>query len=150
MREVELGTKGRPSQTDLLALVQLADGYGVIAVEGKAREPFGPLVADWNDTPGKQARLDDLCKQLGLDPSVVGSLRYQLLHRTVSALLEARRYGAREALMLVHSFDAADSSLDDYQEFAAALGLTDAAPNAITDSTLRGDVTLRLGWVEEC
>ncbi len=150
VREVELGTKGRPSQTDLLALVQLADGYGVIAVEGKAREPFGPLVADWNDTPGKQARLDDLCKQLGLDPSVVGSLRYQLLHRTVSALLEARRYGAREALMLVHSFDAADSSLDDYQEFAAALGLTDAAPNAITDSTLRGDVTLRLGWVEEC
>jgi hypothetical protein len=148
-REVELGTKGRPSQTDLLALVELADGYCVIAVEGKAREPFGQLVSEWNDGPGKQARLDDLCKQLGLTPSDAGGLRYQLLHRTVSALLEARRYGAREALMLVHSFDAADSSVDAYQAFAAALGLTNALPNAITSATTRGEITLRLGWVRD-
>ena len=68
-REVDLGTRGRPSQTDLLALVQLTEGgYGVIAVEGKAREPFGPLVSEWNDSPGKQARLESLCEQLGLDP----------------------------------------------------------------------------------
>jgi HD domain len=149
-REVELGTKGRPSQTDLLALVQLADGYGVIAVEGKARESFGPLVSEWNDGPGKQARLDDLCKGLGLEASDVGDLHYQLLHRTVSALLEARRYGAREALMLVHSFDPDDSSLDAYQAFAAALGLTNAVPNAITNPTMRDDIGLQLGWVKEC
>jgi hypothetical protein len=147
-REVELGTKGRPSQTDLLALVALANGYGVIAVEGKAREPFGPLVSEWNDGPGKQARLDGLCDELGLDSSTVGHLRYQLFHRTVSALIEARRYGAHEALMLVHSFDGANSSLDAYLEFAGALGLTDAAVNAITSPTVRGDVTLRLGWVK--
>ena len=66
-REVDLGTKGRPSQTDLLALVQLADGYGVIAVEGKAREPFGPIVSEWNDGPGKHARLVDLCTHLKLE-----------------------------------------------------------------------------------
>lgn len=148
-REVELGTRGRPSQTDLLALVQLPDGYGVIAVEGKAREPFGELVSAWNDSVGKQARLDDLCEELGLDSSQVGNLRYQLLHRTVSALIEARRYGARQALMLVHSFDAADSSLDAYQDFAEALGLQNAVPNAITSHVVRGDVTLRLGWIRE-
>jgi hypothetical protein len=149
-REVDLGTKGRPSQTDLLVLAQLADGLGVIAVEGKAREPFGQLVSEWNDGPGKQARLDGLCAQLGLDPSTVGSLRYQLLHRAVSALIEARRYGAREALMLVDSFDAENSSLEAYRAFAAALGLTNSALNAITSSTVRDDVTLRLGWVKEC
>ena len=149
-REVDLGTKGRPSQTDLLALVQLGDGYGVIAVEGKAREPFGPLVSEWNDGPGKQERLDDLCLQLGLDAAGAGGLRYQLLHRTVSALLEARRYGAREALMLVHSFDAENTSLDAYQAFAAALGLGSAEANAITGPTFRGEVTLRLGWVRDC
>lgn len=148
-REVELGTKGRPSQTDLLVLVALAEGYGVIAVEGKAREPFGPIVSEWNDGAGKQARLNDLCTQLGLDPASVGDLRYQLLHRTVSALIEARRYGAHEALMLVHSFDPADNSLDAYQTFATALELTNAVPNAITTSTMRGDVALRLGWVKE-
>ena len=149
-REVDLGTRGRPSQTDLLALVQLADGYGVIAVEGKAREPFGPIVSEWNDGPGKQARLVDLCKQLELDEADVGDLRYQLLHRTVSALLEARRYRAREALMLVHSFDPDDSSLDAYQAFAAALGVTNAALGALTTAKTLGDVTLRLGWVKEC
>jgi hypothetical protein len=149
-REVDLGTKGLPSQTDLLALVQLAHGYGAIAVEGKAREPFGPLVSKWNDSPGKHKRLADLCLQLGLDASNLGGLRYQLLHRTVSALLEARRYGAHEALMLVHSFDAGDSSFDDYKAFATALGLTNATLNRITDSIVRDEVTLRLGWVKDC
>jgi HD domain len=148
-REVELGTKGRPSQTDLLALVQLRDGYGVIAVEGKVREPFGPLVGEWNDSPGKQARLDSLCEQLGLDAASAGGLRYQLLHRTVSALREAHRYGAHEALMLVHSFDPKSSWLADYQAFAAALGMTNASENAITTSITRDDVTLRLGWVKQ-
>jgi hypothetical protein len=149
-REVDLGTQGHPSQTDVLALVQLADGYGAIAVEGKAREPFGPLVSEWNDSPGKQERLTDLRLQLGLDASNVGELSYQLLHRTVSALLEARRYGTREALMLVHSFDADATSFDAYEAFATALGLADARPNAITSATVRGEVTLRLGWVKEC
>ena len=53
---------------------------------------------------------------------------------------------AREALMLVHSFDPADSSLDTYQAFAAALGLPNPAVNRITDPLIRGEVTLRLGW----
>ena len=68
----------------------------------------------------------------------------------MSAVREARRYGAHEALMLVHSFDPGDSSLEAYQAFAAALGLTNAVPNAITSSKALGDVTLRLGWVKEC
>lgn len=148
-REVTLPTKGRASQTDLLALVRLRDGLGVIAVEGKAREPFGQLVSEWNDGPGKQSRLDDLCTRLGLDSDAVGHLRYQLFHRTVSALLEAGRYGAREALMLVHSFDPADSSLDDYRAFAGALGLTDADAGRITSAVERDGVSLRLGWVKE-
>ncbi len=48
-REVDLRTPGRPSQTDLLALVRLDRGYAVIAVEGKVEEPFGDLVSKWND-----------------------------------------------------------------------------------------------------
>jgi hypothetical protein len=78
-----------------------------------------------------------------------GGLRYQLLHRTVSALLEARRYGAEEALMLVHSFAADNPSLDDYREFAGVLGLTDAAPDAITGPLTLDGVRLRLGWVTD-
>jgi hypothetical protein len=149
-RRVDLLTPGRPSQTDLLALVQLAaDGYGVIAVEGKAREPFGQVVSEWNDGPGKQRRLDDLCARLGLEPAAASDLRYQLLHRTVAALLEAKRFGAREAMMLVHSFDPDDSSLSDYRRFAERLGLRGAEPNRVTGVKVLAGVTLRLGWVKQ-
>ena len=106
-------------------------------------------MSQWNDSDSKQERLDDLCARLELDPSTVADLRYQLLHRTVSAVLEARRYGAAEALMLVHSFDPKNSSLEDYQAFAGALGLRDARPNAITSEKEIDGVTLRLGWVAE-
>lgn len=132
-----------------MALVQLAGGYGVIAVEGKAREPFGEIVSHWNDTSGKRARLEDLCAEQRLDSTAVGELRYQLFHRTVSALIEARRYGAREALMLVHSFDGDDSSFEDYSAFAQALGLGEVQVDGVTESADFGEVTLRLGWVRE-
>jgi hypothetical protein len=146
-REVALGTPGRASQTDLMVLVRLAEGYGVVAVEGKAREPFGPKVRTWNDGPGKQARLDDLCGRLGIDPSRIGHLRYQLFHRAASALIEAERYGAIEALMLVHSFDREAASFDEFQAFAAELGVRGSAIDAITEAVPRGNVALRLGWV---
>jgi hypothetical protein len=148
-REVKLHTPGRASQTDLLLLVRLQDGLGVVAVEGKAHEPFDKLVSEWNTTKGTQARLENLCAELGLDASAVESLRYQLLHRTVSALIEAERYGASEALMLVHSFDPGDASLSDYQQFAAAMALNGATTNAITDATTLAGINLRLGWVKE-
>jgi hypothetical protein len=149
-REVDLGTRGRRSQTDILVLVRLVQGLGVIAVEGKAAEPFGALVRDWDDgSPTKRERLADLCRRLGLDPASTGDLRYQLLHRTVSALIEAERYGAQEALMLAHSFNPRDASLGDYQRFAASLGLDGADLNAVTTATRCGGVNLRLGWVRE-
>ena len=40
---------------------------------------------------GKWVRLKSLCETLGLDTKDVMSIRYQLLHRTVAALLEAKR-----------------------------------------------------------
>ncbi|MDZ7750738.1 MAG: hypothetical protein U5S82_03565 [Gammaproteobacteria bacterium] len=83
----------RPSQTDLWVLARASDGLVSIAVEGKVSEPFGDLVADWIEpaTPGKQKRLAYLCELLALMESDALPLRYQLLHRTASAVLEARR-----------------------------------------------------------
>lgn len=67
--------------------------------------------------------------------------------RRVSALLEAARYGASEALMLVHSFDATDASFGDYRAFATALGLSGAEPSGITSPVVlaRVDAPPRLG-----
>ena len=78
--------------------------------------PLAQIVADWGPdaTPGRRARLDYLCDRLGLDPIRVGHLRYQLLHRTVAAMIEADRFGAAYAMMLVHSFDPARARFADY------------------------------------
>ncbi len=91
-RDVDLRTPGHPSQTDLLAFVKLSRGNAVIAVEGKVDEPFDRRVSAWNDrSPGKERRLAALCAALGLRVADVGDIRYQLLHRTVSAIYEAQR-----------------------------------------------------------
>ena len=79
-REVELGSPGRNSQTDLMVIAGLDDELGIIAVEGKVEESFAELVADWNSTPGKQRGLAGLCETLGLDATQVGGIGYQLLH----------------------------------------------------------------------
>ena len=92
-RDVDLRTPGRRSQTDLLAFVKLRHGDAVIAVEGKVDEPFGDWVSAWNDhSPGKERRLAALCMSLGLRVVDVEDIRYQLLHRTASAIYEAQRY----------------------------------------------------------
>src|SRR5262249_44389587 len=84
-KQTVLPTRGRASQTDLLALVRAGDRLVVVGVEGKVAEPFGETVERWHDgRPGKRRRLDDLCARLGLEPADAGHLRYQLLHRTVA------------------------------------------------------------------
>ncbi len=142
---------GAASQTDLWVLANGPDGLVSIAVEGKVRESFGEPVTDWlgsHPSPGKVVRLQFLCERLGFSPNEVGSLRYQLLHRLVSALLEAKRFGSRHALMLVHSFSAANDGLQDYQALAKTFGCT-AFSNAITEVGERVGIQLYLGWIAE-
>ena len=52
-----------------------------------------------------------LYELLQLDEDGVLDLRYELLHRTAAAVLEAQRFTTRYALMLVHSFSSTDASL---------------------------------------
>ena len=149
-RKVDLGTPGRPSQTDLLLLMKLHGGYGVIAIEGKVEEPFGPLVADWNDgSCGRVRRLARLCETLGLVPDDVSHLRYQLLHRTASAVYEARRYHCQQAVMLVHSFSRTGASFDHFADFAAAMNLPPVRPDQISPPKVCEGVQLRLAWVAD-
>ena len=150
-REVDLRTPGKASQVDLLALVHTRDGYAVIAVEGKADEPFGPVIGKWlsDGSTGKQHRLKKLCEVLSLDPQQVSDLRYQLLHRAVAAVFEAQRYRCQRALMLVHSFSAKQASFDDFGRFVAAMGQPIISPGRVSELRLAGKVELRLAWVAD-
>jgi hypothetical protein len=149
-KEVDLGTPGKNSQTDLMVLTAWGDQLGVIVVEGKVDEPFGELVSDWNDgSPGKKKRLLGLCSTLGLDPDNVGGLHHQLLHRTASAVYEAQRYRCRRAIMLVHSFSLTRRWFDDFARFSDAMGMSIKLPNTVSSPKQCEQVSLRLTWVSE-
>lgn len=109
------------SQNDLFVLAKSMSSGDLVSmtVEGKVAEPFGQTVEEWsrNLSPGKQERLDYLKRELGITLERNSGIRYQLLHRTVSAILEARRFNAKYAVMLVHSFSPSHEWFADYRAF---------------------------------
>jgi hypothetical protein len=146
--EVPLPGGDRPSQNDVFVLAKGSDGLVSITVEGKVSEPFDKPVDKRfsKPTPGETTRLAFLLDVLVLDRDDVGEIGYQLLHRTASAILEARRFGARHAVMLVHSFSQELQHFDDYTGFVGLYGQT-AEPNQLFEARQLGDITLYLGWV---
>lgn len=146
--KVDLPGGRRPSQNDLFVLARSPDGLVTIMVEGKVQEAFGPLVSEWlkDASDGKQERLKFLIDTLGIPGVDLSAIRYQLLHRTVSAILEAKRYFAKRAVMLVHSFSPEKAWFDDYARFAALLGVN-ARSDSVQAGGIRGGIELYVGWV---
>jgi hypothetical protein len=149
-RQVDLGTAGRPSQTDLLATVGLDQGIAIVAVEGKAGESFGEHVEKWLDeSASKKARLDKLCKTLGLTSDKARPLRYQLLHRSASAIYEAKRYRTDIAAILIHSFGDPTKSFPDFSAFLQVLGVKEVRPRTLEGPFSCDGVSLYAGWVQD-
>jgi hypothetical protein len=150
--KVPLPGGGRGSQSDLLVLGRTARGAFAMAVEGKVSESFGPLVDEWLavGTPGRLRRWRSLCQLLQVDSAICGRLRYQLFHRTASALLAAQMHHATIAAFLVHSFSAKRAGFDDYAAFLRSFGVG-AADGAFVRVPLQTerfkDLTLLVGWV---
>lgn len=104
-RSTPMPGRGRASQTDLLAVCTSDQGHFVLAVEAKVDETLGPIVREWdNGTPNRRERLGGLLQLLEIEEESAGLLRYQLLHRTTAALIEAEAFGTARAVMLVQSF----------------------------------------------
>jgi hypothetical protein len=145
--KVPLPGGSRPSQNDIWVLARSESQLISIAVGGKVSEPFGPTVQEWQarSTPGKRARLAYLLSLLEL-PAVPDATRYQLLHRTASAIIEAQRFHAAQAVMLVHSFSQSGEWFADYATFVALLGGR-AAEDSLTPVGSRAGVQLHLAWV---
>jgi hypothetical protein len=138
------------SQTDLMVLARTMSSLVVVAVEGKVDEPFGELVRDWLNGPkagrGRTPRLDYIRSLLGLGQVSLDSIRYQLLHRTASALIVAEEFHAKKAVMLVHSFSDKDSSYADFRQFCGLWQATSQIRAVRSVASLRG-VDLHLGWL---
>jgi hypothetical protein len=150
---------GHPSQNDLWAILRVGRELVSMAVEAKAGEALGDIVKDWlskdskhsgknRDRSGKPDRLNDLNRRLAISDADVSLIRYQLLHRTASALKEAERFGARTAVMLVQSFNRAqdEESWKDFAEFGRIMGVA-AKEGVLAQSPRATDVPLFIGWV---
>jgi hypothetical protein len=145
--QVPLPGGSRPSQNDIWVLARSQGQLVSIAVEGKVSEPFGPTMQEWQaeSSPGKAERLAYLLSLLGLS-SAPDATRYQLLHRTASAIIEAQRFNAAHAVMLVHSFSPSSEWFQDYAAFVALMG-GGATENNMVSVSSRSGVSLHLAWV---
>ncbi len=138
----------RPSQNDIWVLARTHQELVSIAVEGKVSEPFGPTIGDWslNSSEGKKERLKYLISKVGLIKEPPSDIRYQLLHRTASAIIEADRLHAHHAVMLVHSFSQSDECFTDYKRFLSLYGIEGELNSLVTAGDING-IKLHFAWV---
>ena len=111
-------------QNDLFALVRTGENTLALTIEGKVNESFDQPLNKWlqNASAGKRQRLDFLCDMLGLSQPLPDDLHYQLLHRTASAIIEAKRFKTDAAAMIVHSFSPERLWFDAFARFASLFG----------------------------
>jgi hypothetical protein len=123
-----------------------------MAIEAKAGEKLDDVVKDWllksNERSGKPDRLSALKLLLGIPDADVSHIRYQLLHRTASALKEAERFGASMAVVLVQSFNRAadEESWNDVLKFGEVMGAL-VSEGSVVQSARPTAVPLFIGWI---
>lgn len=146
--KVPLPGGGTPSQSDIWVLGRPGDDLVSITVEGKVRESFGNTLGRWlqDASAGKRKRLDFLVDVLGFSQQPPPGTRYQLMHRTASALVEAKEFTAAHAMVMVHSFSETDDGFDDYASFVSLLGAT-ARLNGVPPAGQRDGVDLYFAWI---
>ncbi|MEH6611147.1 MAG: hypothetical protein V7696_17385 [Halioglobus sp.] len=145
--ETDLPGGDRPSQTDILAVTRNESGLVILGVEAKVDEPFGPTVGEKRRgaSAGQQERLTYLQEQLGCSNPVPDNIRYQLLHRTVSAALTAQEFHAPVAVMLVQSFSPVEKWRDDFDAFCIAVEAQRITPN-LYEIHMGNGARLLIGW----
>lgn len=149
--QIELSDGLRASQADLWALLRCEGGLASLAVEGKAGEPFDRTVSEWSahasPRSNKPDRLKRLQARLGIEGSDVSPIRYQLIHRAVSALLQAEQFCASIAVLVVQSFGGHrdENGLEDFRDFGRlfSVGLE---RGQLHEVPVPGNIRLFLGW----
>ena len=149
--ETPLPGRGKPSQSDVLAFVRIKNGVCAVAVEGKKDEEFGKPVGKWlpcasaDKHKNKHKRLKHIADQLGLSCPPPGHIRYQLLHRTAAAVIEAKRFNTDCAAMIVQSFSPEHAWFEDFQKLLNLFGIDPVKRDKIYETEVPG-MTLYFGW----
>ena len=141
----------RPSQSDVFALLRSENCLIAVTIEGKARENFGPTLDQWQNgvsEKGAGKRLSHIRNYIGLEKPIPGHIRYQLLHRTASAVIEARRFHCKAAAMLVQSFVESniENHFDDYKRFIDLYGVVAMRDRLMFLTDISG-ISLYTAWI---
>ncbi len=77
-----------------------------------------------------------------------GHIYYQLIHRTASAVIAAERFGAKFAVMLIHTFSPTDQWFGEYCEFAHLFGI-EAKVGVLGTTQAKNGIPLYIGWAHD-
>jgi len=105
------GFGGEPRNNDLILIGKAGGAPVVVGIEGKADEPFGPIIQEYlKEKISTKSKVPDRIKLLlqsvfgrPIDENL-GRLRYQLLHGLAGTIIETKRQGASQAIFVVHEF----------------------------------------------
>ena len=150
--KVDLAGGTRPSQNDVFAVLSGPAGLITMMVEAKATEDFDVTLGEWKaktSEVGGVARLKDIEDTLGLGREIPDEIRYQLLHRTASSVIEAKRFHAPYAVVLIQSFEPDDSRnhYGDFSDFVALYG-KQAQKNTLIELAKPQGIRLFAAWVQ--
>jgi len=151
--QTALEGRGKASHSDILVIARTGGGLITITVEAKVYEAFGPTVNEWlaeghqGKDRNRRARLQFLGATLGVAVEQVGEIRYQLLHRSASAVIEAQRFAAAHAAMVVHSFSECRAGFDAYAAYLDVYGARSEPGRLVALCETKG-IRLYAGWAD--
>ena len=133
---------------DLWALARTPRGLLSIVVGTDGAEPAG-ATARASQSACEHEQTDRAVRSLlEIDRESERAIGSQLFHRTACALIEARRFFAATAAVIVHSFGARADSFLEFQSFARQMGGLLQRPGELTRVPPREGIDLFLGWAE--
>lgn len=151
--KVDMPGEGLPASNNLLVLSTVDHRLCPIIVEGNKNGTFGEY-CDHKSLQDKRHinRRKLMFADLGLseDSFVPGKLRYQLMHRTLSAIYVAQSFCADRCMVLVHRISHDPEGHDAYADYKYFLGLfgVDAQKGIIQRCRIAG-LQLMFLWVED-
>ncbi|MCA1318395.1 hypothetical protein LC085_00610 [Bacillus tianshenii] len=106
-KETRLDNYGKGRNHDLVLLGEAGKERILLSVEAKADEAYGKVVGEYMKNVSGRSNVPNRIEQL--TSSILGTktsehLRYQLLHAIAGTLIEAKEFGATQAIFLVHEF----------------------------------------------
>lgn len=150
--KVNLPGGNKPSQNDILVLFRTEYALTVMTVEGKAKEDFDSTIINWKKSTsekGVKERLEFLLEKTGIKDKEIDSLRYQLFHRLASAVIMAEKFHAKNAIMIIQSFNDnnKENHFNDFVKFIELYGISSAEKSKLYQLTEINGIEVFAGWV---